>query len=208
MTSLLPIIKDVIPIIMPAAVQVTKSSEIQESTSQTEGMIRKGAIVDKSDKLCASGTTHLVLTSPLSSSRQPSAFTFFHLLPYLYPPDLEAFFSLGKTQACEAHCITSYEHVVFISHSCMQSHGTSVRTPAEPEEQDTIVFASSGHGAIVSNNGKDRQELAPGDFALIPAWVEHQEVNDGEEDVTWIITRSGREPVVVNLEGWGGKVEK
>jgi uncharacterized RmlC-like cupin family protein len=45
--------------------------------------------------------------------------------------------------------------------------------------------------------------LAPGDFALIPAWTEHQEVNDGDEEVTWIITRSGGTPVVVNLEGWG-----
>ncbi|KAH6720765.1 RmlC-like cupin domain-containing protein [Leptodontidium sp. MPI-SDFR-AT-0119] len=70
-------------------------------------------------------------------------------------------------------------------------------------EQDTIVYAASGHGAIISDNGKTRQELAPGDFALIPAWTEHQEVNDGEEEVTWIITRSGGEPVVVNLKGWG-----
>ncbi|XMA11866.1 hypothetical protein WAI453_004657 [Rhynchosporium graminicola] len=70
-------------------------------------------------------------------------------------------------------------------------------------EQDTIVYAASGHGAIISDNGKTRQELAPGDFALIPAWTEHQEVNDGEEEVTWIITRSGSEPVVVNLKGWG-----
>jgi hypothetical protein len=33
-------------------------------------------------------------------------------------------------------------------------------------------------------------------------------VNDGEEEVTWIITRSGSEPVVVNLEGWGGNTKK
>lgn len=36
---------------------------------------------------------------------------------------------------------------------------------------DTIVYAVSGQGAIVSENGKKRQELAPGDFALIPAYV-------------------------------------
>jgi gentisate 1,2-dioxygenase len=72
-----------------------------------------------------------------------------------------------------------------------------------PPEQDTIVYASRGHGSVISQNGKKRQELAPGDFALIPAWTEHQEVNDGDEEVTWIITRSGGTPVVVNLEGWG-----
>ena len=49
---------------------------------------------------------------------------------------------------------------------------------------DTIVYAASGHGAVISDNGKTRQELSPGDFALIPAWTEHQEVNDGDEEVT------------------------
>ncbi len=70
-------------------------------------------------------------------------------------------------------------------------------------EQDTVVFAFSGHGTIVSEGGKKKQQLAPGDYALIPAWAEHQEVNEGDEDVVWCIVRSGREPTVVNLEGWG-----
>jgi hypothetical protein len=34
-------------------------------------------------------------------------------------------------------------------------------------------------------------------------YAEHQEVNEGDEEVEWIITRSGGKPVVVNLEGWG-----
>lgn len=68
---------------------------------------------------------------------------------------------------------------------------------------DTIVYAASGHGAIVSGpDGSKRYELAPGDFALIPAYAEHQEVNDSDEDVVWIITRGGRNPIVHNLEGW------
>ncbi|KAF2797769.1 hypothetical protein K505DRAFT_322370 [Melanomma pulvis-pyrius CBS 109.77] len=71
-------------------------------------------------------------------------------------------------------------------------------------EEDTIVYAAKGYGAIVSGpNGLKRQELAPGDFALIPAFAEHQEVNDSDEDITWIITRGGRNPIVHNLEGWG-----
>lgn len=66
------------------------------------------------------------------------------------------------------------------------------------------MYAAKGHGAIVSGlNGSKRQELAPGDFALIPAFAEHQEVNDSDEEVTWIITRGGRNPVVHNIEGWG-----
>ncbi|TKA62134.1 hypothetical protein B0A49_09304 [Cryomyces minteri] len=70
-------------------------------------------------------------------------------------------------------------------------------------KQDTVVFARSGHGTIVSDAGSTRQRLDPGDFALIPAYAEHQEVNDTDDDVVWIISRSGREADVVNLEGWG-----
>jgi uncharacterized RmlC-like cupin family protein len=71
--------------------------------------------------------------------------------------------------------------------------------------QDTIVYAASGHGTIVSEGGKKRQDLSPGDFALIPAWAEHQEVNDGENEVVWVICRSGSVPEVVNLGGLGGR---
>jgi uncharacterized RmlC-like cupin family protein len=70
-------------------------------------------------------------------------------------------------------------------------------------DSDTIVYAASGYGAIVSGlNGSKRQELAPGDFALIPAYAEHQEVNDSDDDVVWIISRGGRNPIVHNLERW------
>ncbi|KAF2254937.1 hypothetical protein BU26DRAFT_514768 [Trematosphaeria pertusa] len=71
-------------------------------------------------------------------------------------------------------------------------------------EEDTIVYAASGHGAIVwGPDGSKRQELSPGDFALIPAYAEHQEVNDSDDEVKWIITRGGRNPIVHNLQGWG-----
>ena len=76
-------------------------------------------------------------------------------------------------------------------------------------EQDTIVYAVSGRGAIVSEGGERRQDLEPGDWALIPAGMEHQEVNDGAEEVVWVICRSpGRAPVVVNLGGWGESEKK
>lgn len=56
---------------------------------------------------------------------------------------------------------------------------------------------------MVSEGGRKKQVLEKGDFALIPAFAEHQEVNNGDEEVEWIITRSGRVPIVENLEGWG-----
>ncbi len=70
-------------------------------------------------------------------------------------------------------------------------------------EQETIVYAASGRSAIRSGpGGRDMQELRPGDFALIPAGVIHQELNLGDNEVTWIVTRSGPEPVVVNVDGF------
>jgi hypothetical protein len=62
---------------------------------------------------------------------------------------------------------------------------------------------STGKGK--SEKGLHYHPLSPGDFALIPAWTEHQEVNESDGDVVWIIHRApGGTPVVVNLEGWGG----
>lgn len=72
--------------------------------------------------------------------------------------------------------------------------------------QDTIVYAVSGHGQVVSDGGKQIDRLAPGDWALIPQGREHQEVNEGDEEVVWVICRApGGTPEVVNLTGWGGE---
>ena len=68
--------------------------------------------------------------------------------------------------------------------------------------EDTVVYCVRGRGAVVSEGGSKRQVLERGDFALIPAHAEHQEVNDGDEEVEWIITRSGRFPIVENLQTW------
>lgn len=64
------------------------------------------------------------------------------------------------------------------------------------------MYAAKGNGTIVSDGGSVRQQLSPGDFALIPAFAEHQEVNDSDEDVVWVITRGGRNPIVENVNGW------
>lgn len=49
-----------------------------------------------------------------------------------------------------------------------------------------------------------RHELSAGDFAFIPPWTEHQEINETDEDVVWILIRGGPEPIVVYLTGWDG----
>lgn len=49
-----------------------------------------------------------------------------------------------------------------------------------------------------------RHEMAKGDFAFIPAWTEHQLLNETDQETVWVITRSGSQPTVVGLTDWGG----
>lgn len=84
------------------------------------------------------------------------------------------------------------------------------RRPSHNERPRRIVYAVSGRGAIASldeNGEEQRQVLSAGDWALIPANREHKEVNDGDEEVVWVIVRApGGVPEVVNLTGWKGQV--
>lgn len=43
-------------------------------------------------------------------------------------------------------------------------------------------------------------KAGPGDFLQVPAWVPHQEINAGAEDLHCVLVRSGKEEVVVNIE--------
>lgn len=77
---------------------------------------------------------------------------------------------------------------------------------------ESIVYAVSGTGIIASldDSGKEqKQVLRAGDWALIPANREHKEVNEGDEEVVWVIVRApGGIPEVVNLSGWKGEEVK
>ncbi|KAF2153279.1 RmlC-like cupin [Myriangium duriaei CBS 260.36] len=69
-------------------------------------------------------------------------------------------------------------------------------------DQDTIIYALRGTGSVVTDQGNTTTRLAPGDFCLIPAGVEHLEQNDTDEEVVWVIHRSGSKADVVNLDNW------
>lgn len=60
---------------------------------------------------------------------------------------------------------------------------------------------------VFGPQGSKRIDLEPGDFALIPSNTLHQEVNDGDEQVVWVITRTGRKPIVQNVESWNDIVK-
>lgn len=96
---------------------------------------------------------------------------------------------VGKAQGICASVMTAEPH----SASAVHTHG----------DQDTVVYASQGTGKISFDHGERVVVLRPGDFALIPRHCEHQEINDSDEPIEWIITRSGTDPVVENLDAWG-----
>ncbi|KAI1357292.1 cupin domain-containing protein [Xylaria arbuscula] len=148
--SIFSLLPDILPMIMPSAISVVKATDLEtqrEEKSRDSPMTRQGAIIGKSDRMCAT------------------------------------------VMRAKPHCSSAVHH-----------HG----------EQETIIYAASGKGILVTNKSDKlkRHELSPGDFAFVPPWTEHQELNETDEDVVWILIRSGPEPVVVWLEGWDGKTVK
>lgn len=76
-------------------------------------------------------------------------------------------------------------------------------TDDSSDSSDGSDRSQAGKPAGEGKSTLQRKDLSPGDWALIPAGVEHQEINEGEEEVVWVIVRSpGGVPEVVNLEGW------
>jgi len=74
---------------------------------------------------------------------------------------------------------------------------------------DAIVYAVAGRAILATQPEEEdaepqRHELSPGDFVLVPAWTEHQMINDSDDEVVWVVVRSGPSPTIVNLTEWGG----
>lgn len=54
--SLLSLLPDILPMIIPSEVQVTKASDLEaQRAGKDSAMIRQGAVVGKTDKMCATG---------------------------------------------------------------------------------------------------------------------------------------------------------
>lgn len=68
-------------------------------------------------------------------------------------------------------------------------------------DQETILYVVEGVARY--RWGEHLQhvvEAGPGDFVFIPAHTVHQEINASDEHPTiWAVTRSGTDPIVVNL---------
>ncbi|KAI5923997.1 hypothetical protein F4810DRAFT_666935 [Camillea tinctor] len=59
MESLFSLIPDLLPMILPSAVHVVKASDLEaQRDAKDASMIRQGAIIGKSDKMCATGEVY------------------------------------------------------------------------------------------------------------------------------------------------------
>ena len=68
-------------------------------------------------------------------------------------------------------------------------------------DQETVLYVLNGRARF--RYGPQLEEVAEageGAFVFIPAEIIHQEINaSGDEPTSWVVVRSGKDPIVVNL---------
>ncbi|KAJ9150322.1 hypothetical protein NKR23_g3726 [Pleurostoma richardsiae] len=241
MASLLPLIQDLLPMIMPSSVQIIRGSDVPPTPSRAQpapGSEQSPAdaapirLVDEEaeeghvagDAAVDAAADAKAVTSEAGSGAGPA-----HRSPgdgaAAGPRIIRRDAVVGLTdRMCATVLIAKPNSATPVHH-----HG----------EQDAIIYAVSGHGVLLTSPPDDdflpvpgrssrsttseadptssdgrthhqearRNPLAPGDFAVIPPWTEHQMVNEGgaeDGDVVWLVVRSGQAPVEVDLVDWGG----
>lgn len=77
-------------------------------------------------------------------------------------------------------------------------------------DQETILYVLEGTARYRWGDGLEHAvEAGPGSFVFIPAEIIHQEINAStEEPTTWVVVRSGTDPIVVNLPELDDVAEK
>jgi uncharacterized RmlC-like cupin family protein len=68
-------------------------------------------------------------------------------------------------------------------------------------EQETILYVLEGTARYRWGERLEHVvEAGPGSFVFIPAHIIHQEINASvDTPTTWVVVRSGKDPIVVNL---------
>lgn len=77
-------------------------------------------------------------------------------------------------------------------------------------DQETILYVLEGTARYRWGDRLEHAvEAGPGSFVFIPAEIIHQEINAStEEPTTWVVVRSGTDPIVVNLPELDDVAEK
>jgi hypothetical protein len=82
MASLLPLIQDILPMILPASITVTKAADILPPVTERSGdgqersgvqVISRNAVVDKTDRMCASGEQCYLLAQTTDRLVKPAS---------------------------------------------------------------------------------------------------------------------------------------
>ena len=69
-------------------------------------------------------------------------------------------------------------------------------------EHESVIYVATGALRMESGKqGKDVFDAAPGDFVYVPPHSVHREGNTTDGVATLVVTRTGRGPSVVNVEG-------
>lgn len=68
-------------------------------------------------------------------------------------------------------------------------------------DQETVIYVRAGYAKIRwGDNLEHEEQVEPGSFIFIPAFVPHQEINPSSETSSeWVIVRNGPEAIVVNI---------
>ena len=70
-------------------------------------------------------------------------------------------------------------------------------------EVETVIYVVSGRARMRWGERLEYvAEAGPGDFIHVPPYVPHQEINASDDaPLSCVLVRTGRDPVVVNLDG-------
>ena len=70
-------------------------------------------------------------------------------------------------------------------------------------EVESVIYVVSGRARMRwGERLEDVAEAGPGDFIHVPPYVPHQEINASDDaPLSCVLVRTGRDPVVVNLDG-------
>ena len=70
-------------------------------------------------------------------------------------------------------------------------------------EVETVIYVVSGRARMRWGERLEYvAEAGPGDFIQVPPFVPHQEINASDDaPLSCVLVRTGRDPVVVNLDG-------
>ncbi len=74
--------------------------------------------------------------------------------------------------------------------------------PHHHGELESVIYVLRGRARMRWGEQLEfTDEAGPGDFIFVPPWVPHQEANARpDEPLSCVVVRSGREPIVVNLD--------